>query len=102
MLGKEYHFPLEDRIEVIKNSRDVKTLIPFSINNAENEKNGEQPSQEQVFEIMKKITSRVPDLSLNIDLGGWISSEKITLPIFEIVKIPSQRSKVLQIARLLR
>ena len=32
-----------------------------------------------------------PPLDLNIDLGNWLSTAKIFVPIIEILKIPSQR-----------
>ena len=32
-----------------------------------------------------------PPLDLNIDLGNWLSSAKIFVPVIEILKIPSQR-----------
>ena len=32
-----------------------------------------------------------PPLDLKIDLGNWLSSAKISVPIIEILKIPSQR-----------
>ena len=32
-----------------------------------------------------------PPLDLNIDLGNWLSSAKISVPVIEILKIPSQR-----------
>ena len=31
-----------------------------------------------------------PPLDLNIDLGNWLSSDKISVPVIEILKIPSQ------------
>jgi hypothetical protein len=33
---------------------------------------------------------------LNIDLGGWISNAKMLVPVSEIMKIPSQREKLLR------
>ena len=32
-----------------------------------------------------------PPLDLNIDLGNWLTSAKIYVPVIEILKIPSQR-----------
>jgi ribonuclease HI len=33
---------------------------------------------------------------LNIDLGGWLSNAKMSVPVSEIMKIPSQREKLLK------
>jgi hypothetical protein len=33
---------------------------------------------------------------LNIDLGGWLSNAKMLVPISELMKIPSQREKLLK------
>jgi hypothetical protein len=41
--------------------------------------------------------SNVPiNADLNIDLGGWLNNAKILVPVFEIMKIPSQREKLLK------
>lgn len=32
---------------------------------------------------------------MNIDLGGWFNNSKVLVPVTEIVKIPSQRTKLL-------
>jgi hypothetical protein len=33
---------------------------------------------------------------LNIDLGGWLSNAKMLVPVSELMKIPSQREKLLR------
>jgi hypothetical protein len=33
---------------------------------------------------------------LNIDLGGWLNNAKMLVPVSEIMKIPSQREKLLK------
>ena len=33
---------------------------------------------------------------LNIDLGGWLNNTKMLVPMSEIIKIPSQREKLLK------
>ena len=38
-----------------------------------------------------------PPLDLNIDLGNWLSSAKIPVPVIEILKIPSQRDIFMKI-----
>jgi hypothetical protein len=35
-------------------------------------------------------------VDLNIDLGGWLNNAKILVPVSEIMKIPSQREKLLK------
>ena len=35
-------------------------------------------------------------MDLNIDLGGWMNNAKILVPVSEIMKIPSQREKLLK------
>ena len=36
------------------------------------------------------------NVDLNIDLGGWLNNAKILVPVSEIMKIPSQRDKLLK------
>jgi hypothetical protein len=36
------------------------------------------------------------DIELNIDLGGWLNNAKMLVPVAEIMKIPSQREKLLK------
>jgi hypothetical protein len=36
------------------------------------------------------------NLELSIDLGEWLSNAKMLVPVFEIMKIPSQREKLLK------
>jgi hypothetical protein len=33
---------------------------------------------------------------LNIDLGGWLNSVKMLVPVSELIKIPSQKEKLLK------
>jgi hypothetical protein len=41
--------------------------------------------------------SNVPiNADLNIDLGGWLSNAKMLVPVSEIMKIPSQKKKLLK------
>jgi hypothetical protein len=88
------------------------------------EKFGPKPTPQQVAEMAKyrgityqrngnkgqdKGQSSVPKVSpfppksnvhvnsdLNIDLGGWISNAKMLVPVSELMKIPSQREKLLK------
>jgi len=73
----------------------------------------EEPPPERVLEITKdkgltyhrrsqndnQVNSRSlnPGLAsgMNIDLGGWSNNSKVLVPVTEIVKIPSQRAKLL-------
>ena len=70
---------------------------------------GEKPSPEQIMERYKWVVYqrkknmiptkssqhmpkvKTPPLDLNIDLGNWLSSATIYVPVIEILKIPSQR-----------
>jgi hypothetical protein len=36
------------------------------------------------------------NIELNIDLWGWLNNEKMLVPVVEIVKIPSQKEKLLK------
>jgi hypothetical protein len=36
------------------------------------------------------------NLDLNIELGGWISNAKMLVPVSKLMKIPSQREKLLK------
>jgi hypothetical protein len=36
------------------------------------------------------------DTELNIDLAGWLNNAKMLVPVAEIMKIPSQREKLLK------
>jgi hypothetical protein len=41
--------------------------------------------------------SNVPsNADLNFDLGGWLSNAKVLVPVSEIMKIPSQKEKLLK------
>ena len=40
--------------------------------------------------------SIAPNTELNIDLGGWLSNAKMLVPVAEIMKIPSQKGKLLK------
>ena len=40
--------------------------------------------------------SIAPNTQLNIDLGGWLNNAKMLVPVAEIMKIPSQKGKLLK------
>ena len=71
---------------------------------------GEKPTPEQIIEKYKGMVYQrrksviptksdqhipkvkiSPHVELNIDLGNWLSSAQIPIPVIEILKIPSQR-----------
>jgi ribonuclease HI len=86
------------------------------------EKYGPKPTPQQVAEMAKykgytyqrsgnkdkgqtsapKVSPTFPksnepiNVDLNIDLGGWLNNAKILVPVSEIMKIPSQREKLLK------
>jgi ribonuclease HI len=86
------------------------------------EKYGPKPTPQQIAEMAKykgytyqrsgnkdkgqtsapKVSPTFPksnepiNVDLNIDLGGWLNSAKILVPVSEIMKIPSQREKLLK------
>lgn len=43
---------------------------------------------------LTQISLRNFNSGLNIDLGGWINNAKILVPVTEILRIPSQNSKL--------
>jgi hypothetical protein len=65
------------------------------------QRNGNK-SQEKNQANVPKVTPTPPKLSvhvsseLNIDLGGWLSNAKMLVPVSEIMKIISQREKLLR------
>jgi hypothetical protein len=75
---------------------------------------GEKPSPEQILEMarFKGVTYQkkgndntqqqnipkviTPTENLNLDLGNWISNAKVLVPISDLIKIPSQKDKLLK------
>jgi hypothetical protein len=76
---------------------------------------GEKPTLEQILEMEKykgvtyqrkendKKSSQIipktptpPDTDLSVDLGSWISNAKVLVPVSELIKIPSQKTKLLK------
>jgi hypothetical protein len=60
----------------------------------------ENKSQEKGQTSPPKVSppkSKVPvNADLNIDLGGWLNSVKMLVPVSELIKIPSQKEKFLK------
>ena len=65
------------------------------------QRNGNK-SQDKNHANIPKIAPTLPKSNvyasseLNIDLGGWLSNAKMLVPVSEIMKIPSQREKLLR------
>jgi hypothetical protein len=60
----------------------------------------ENKSQDKGQTSVPKVSppkSKVPtNADLNIDLGGWLSNVKMLVPVSELMKIPSQKEKLLK------
>jgi hypothetical protein len=79
---------------------------------------GHKPTSEQILEMARhkgivykrkgredasksqanfpKVTSPIPITDLSIDLGSWISNAKILVPVSDLLRIPSQKEKLLK------
>jgi ribonuclease HI/transposase InsO family protein len=79
---------------------------------------GHKPTSEQILEMARhkgivykrkgredasksqanfpKVTTPSPITDLSIDLGSWISSAKMLVPVSDLLKIPSQKEKLLK------
>jgi hypothetical protein len=79
---------------------------------------GHKPTNEQILEMARhkgivyqrkgregasksqtnfpKVTTPLPITDLSIDLGSWISNAKILVPVSDLLKIPSQKEKLLK------
>jgi hypothetical protein len=79
---------------------------------------GHKPANEQILEMAKhkgivyqrkgrevasksqtnfpKVTTPLPITDLSIDLGSWISNAKILVLVSDLLKIPSQKEKLLK------
>lgn len=120
VVGKEYHLSQENWEEVKGNSQPISPFASsYSINNFGQETDvllklfGEKPPPERILEIAKDkglsyqrrnqndnlVNSRDLNFrsasSMNIDLGSWFDNSKVLVTITEILKIPSQRTKLL-------
>jgi hypothetical protein len=63
-----------------------------------NGKKGNDKGQTSVPKVSPSFpkSSEPINVDLNIDLGGWLNNAKILVPVSEIMKIPSQREKLLK------
>ncbi len=83
--GKMYNVGMHDWMELMENSKDVVCM------------NRNMDKVEETCDPKFTPKESVPSSNdLNIDLGGWISSAKVWVPITEIVKIPTQKNKLLK------
>ena len=107
-----------DWINVVENNQSV-----ASINEVAEATFGPKPSEQQVADFSRyrgvsyqrngkrsqdkapadipKVpppppNSIAPNTELNIDLGGWLNNAKMLVPVAEIMKIPSQKGKLLK------
>jgi ribonuclease HI len=120
MCGRSYYGGMYDWM----NNYDHGSYGNFMSGNVDRatEKYGPKPTPQQIAEMAKykgfayqrngnkdkgqtsvpKVPPSVPkssepiNMDLNIDLGGWLNNAKILVPVSEIMKIPSQREKLLK------
>jgi ribonuclease HI len=120
MCGRKYYGGMYDWM----NSYDYGSYGNFMSGNVDRatEKYGPKPTPQQIAEMAKykgytyqrsgnkdkgqtstpKVSPTSPkssepvNVDLNIDLGGWLNNAKILVPVSEIMKIPSQREKLLK------
>jgi hypothetical protein len=58
------------------------------------QRKGNDNSNKSYQNIPKAITT--PNADLSIDLGSWISNAKVLVPMIELIKIPSQKDRLLK------
>jgi ribonuclease HI len=122
MCGRKYNVGMYDwmNLAMFGNSANLMNNVVDKAT----EKFGPKPTPEQVAEMAKyrgityqrsgnkgqdkgqssapKVSPTPPksnvhvDSDLNIDLGGWLSNAKMLVPVSELMKIPSQREKLLK------
>jgi hypothetical protein len=125
MFGHEYNVGMYDWMDLmnIMRGKDMNCMGDVVVDKA-TEMFGPKPTPQQVAEMAKfrgityqrngnksqdKNQANIPKVAptppksnvyasseLNIDLGGWLSNAKMLVPVSEIMKIPSQREKLLK------
>ena len=121
MCGRKYNVGMYDWMDFVEHDNGasyMNNVVDKAI-----EKFGPKPTPQQVAKMAKyrgityqrngnkgqdKSQTSVPKVSpippksnvhvksyLNIDLGGWLSNAKMLVPVSELMKIPSQREKLL-------
>jgi hypothetical protein len=116
MFGHEYNVGMNEWMEMMEHSREVNCMN--DVVDKATERFGPKPSPKQVSEMSRytgltyqrdgtknqngpKTHPPSPNLivptnsELNIDLGGWLNNAKILVPMAEIMKISSQKTKLL-------
>ena len=117
VVGKEHHLSMENWMGVVENRQKINKKSPssHSVNNFEEldriiELYGEKYSSSQILEIVKdrerernkdrnQNATKIfipPTSDFNIDLRGWINNAKILVLVTEILKISSQKLKLLK------
>jgi hypothetical protein len=123
MFGHEYNIGMYEWMDLMEHSEGVNSMNNVMVDKAT--KNfGPKPTPHQVAEMARyrgityqrngnrsqdrnqenipKVAPTPPKSNvhassdLNIDLGGWLSNAKMLVPVSEIMKIPSQREKLLR------
>jgi hypothetical protein len=122
MCGQRYNVGMSEWMELVEHSEDVNYMN--NVVDRATEKFGPKPTPKQVSDLARyrgltyqrngtgnqeKTRSNVPKMplapprsifptetELNIDLGRWLNNAKMLVPIVEIMKIPSQREKLLR------
>jgi hypothetical protein len=113
MFGHEYNVGMNEWMEITEHSREVNCMN--DVVDKATKRFGPNPTPKRVSEMAKYTyqtdgtknqdgpkthppppNSIVPTNSeLNIDLGGWLNNAKILVHVPEIMKIPSQKRKLL-------
>jgi ribonuclease HI len=122
MCGRKYNVGMHDWMEFVEQGGNANCMN--NVVDKATEKFGPKPTPQQVSEMAKyrgityqrngqrnqdrpqvnipKVAPSPPksnvhaNSELNIDLGGWLNNAKMLVPVSEIMKIPSQREKLLK------
>jgi hypothetical protein len=122
MFGHEYNIGMNEWMDLMEHSEGVN--CNNVVEDRAIEKFGPKPTPQQVSEMAKyrgityqrngnrnqdrnqanfpKVAQTPPKImvhsssDLNIDLEGWLNNAKMLVPVSEIMKIPSQREKLLR------
>jgi hypothetical protein len=126
MFGHEYNVGMYDWMDLMEHSERASSMncINDVVMDKATEKFGPKPTPQQVAEMARfrgityqrngnnkqdrpqaSVLGMPPtppksnvyaNSELNIDLGGWLNNAKMLVPVSEIMKIPSQREKLLK------
>jgi hypothetical protein len=123
MFGHEYNVGRYDWMDLMEPSEEM-NCINDVVEDKATKKFGQKPTPQQVAEMARykgityqrngnrsqdKSHANIPKVAptppksnvyassnLIIDLGGWLSNAKMLVPVLEIMKMPSQREKLLR------